>query len=100
MRAVLDAADVEQPVVLERAERDTVIATARHTPFFELEQRLGQPVRVGRRGGGDEFGDRNGDFVWQSIECTARRLPQPDRLGHDMPKSSQDPRPHEAVDEN
>ena len=41
MRAVLDTADIEHPVVLERAECDAVIAAARHTPAFELEpQRL------------------------------------------------------------
>ncbi|MDT5372015.1 MAG: hypothetical protein QOC62_6446, partial [Mycobacterium sp.] len=35
MCAVLDAADVEHPVVLECAKRDTVIAAARHPPSFE-----------------------------------------------------------------
>src|SRR5712675_1862009 len=71
MCAVLDAADVEHPVVLECAKRDTVIAAARDPPSVELEpQRLRQPVRVGRQGGGDEFGDRRGDLVWQSIERT------------------------------
>lgn len=77
MRAVLDAADVDHPVVFMCSERDTVIAAARHTPSVELEpQRLGQPVRVGRQGGGDEFGDRSGDLVWKSIECTHRRRRQ------------------------
>src|SRR4029077_12912248 len=76
------AAHVEHPVVLECAERDTVIAAARHSPSFELEpQRLGQRVRVGRRGGGDEFGNRRGDFVRQSVECTDRSRRQLDRPG-------------------
>ena len=35
MRAVLDTADVEHAVILDRAERDAVIAAARHTPAFE-----------------------------------------------------------------
>jgi hypothetical protein len=49
VRAVLDAANVEHPVVLERTERTerhTVIAAARHTPSSELEaHRPRQPVR-------------------------------------------------------
>lgn len=42
MGTVLDAADVEHAIVLERAERYTVIAAPRHTPSFEFKsQRLG-----------------------------------------------------------
>jgi hypothetical protein len=68
MGAVLDAADVEHAIVLERAERYTVIAAPRHTPSFEFKsQRLGWPVRVGRQGAGDELNDRRSDFVRQSI---------------------------------
>jgi hypothetical protein len=82
MCAVLDAADVEHPVVLECAKRDTVIAAACHRPSFELEpQRLRQPVRIGRQGGRDEFGDRRGDLGWQSIERTDSCWRQLDRLG-------------------
>jgi hypothetical protein len=69
MRAVLDTTDVQHPVVFEYAERDAVIAAARHTPPFEFEpQRFGHPGRVARQRGGDEFGDRSSDFVRQPIE--------------------------------
>jgi hypothetical protein len=42
MRAVFDAADVVHAIVLECAERDTIIAAPRHTPSFLFKsQRLG-----------------------------------------------------------
>jgi hypothetical protein len=82
MCAVLNAAEVEHSVVLECVKRDTVIAAARHPPYFELEpQRLRHPVRVGRQAGGDEFGDRRGDLVWQPIERTDSCWRQLDRPG-------------------
>jgi hypothetical protein len=34
---VLDAADVEHPIVLDCAERDAVVAAACDTPAFEFE---------------------------------------------------------------
>jgi hypothetical protein len=37
VRTVLDTADIEHPVVLDCAERDAVVAAARHTPAFEFE---------------------------------------------------------------
>ncbi len=68
MRTVLDAADVQDAVVLECAERYTVIAAPRYTPSSEFEsQWLGWPVRVGRQGAGDKLNDRRSDFVRQSI---------------------------------
>lgn len=37
MGPVFDAADVQHPVVLKCAERDAIIAAARHAPSFELK---------------------------------------------------------------
>jgi hypothetical protein len=37
MRAVLDAPDIEDAVVVECAEGDPVITAACHTPSFNLE---------------------------------------------------------------
>lgn len=37
MGPVLDAADVQHPGVLKCAERDAIVATARHAPSFELK---------------------------------------------------------------
>jgi hypothetical protein len=42
MRTVLDAADVEHAIVVERPERHAIIAAPRHTPAFEFKpKRLG-----------------------------------------------------------
>jgi hypothetical protein len=46
--AVLDAADVEHPVVLEHAKRDTVIAAARGGRILTFVERAGEgPRRAG-----------------------------------------------------
>jgi len=37
MRPVLDAADIERTIVLDRAKRYTVIAAARDTPSLEFK---------------------------------------------------------------
>jgi hypothetical protein len=82
MRPMLDAPDIAHAVVLEEPKGDSVVTAARYTPSFELEpQRLRQPVRIGRQGGGNEFGDRSGDFVRKSLEGSDRRRGQLHRPG-------------------
>ena len=63
--AVLDAADIENPVVLDEPEGDAIVPPSRDPPTFQLEpQRLGQALRVARQCGSDELRDGRSHLVW------------------------------------
>lgn len=72
--AVLDAADVENPVVVNEPESHAIVAPARNPPTRQLEsQRLRQPLGVGRQGGGDELRDGCARLARQPTEGAVRR---------------------------
>jgi len=71
--AVVDGDDEDGVLVVIDAQQDPIVAATRASIGSQLSaERLAQPVRVVSQGAGDEFDDRRGDLVWETIEVTPR----------------------------